>query len=67
MSGTDKCARMVCHHSRKSHASGECSEVIRLYNERLFGFDQPLILKVCGCDWSEPLTRLRAVKDAPQS
>ena len=64
---TDTCARMACHHSRKAHAFGTCSEIRELHNEHLFGLDQPLILKVCGCDWSEPLTHLRAVKDNPQA
>ena len=64
---TDLCARLACRHPRKSHSFGACSEIRDLYNEHMFGLDQPHIRKLCGCDWSEPNTHLRAVKDDPRA
>lgn len=63
------CAAMGCKHPRESHDQGRCMEKKAYYNEHLYGFDQPLIYKVCGCDWSEPIpaTSGRRVKDNPQS
>lgn len=66
----DPCHDMGCKHPRASHETwGRCTERRAYYNERLYGYDQPVIYRTCDCSEWKPSTYLtpRAVTDGPQA